>query len=157
MTGKTITAALAVSCLAAPIAAQEPVRTIMPEDEQARAMLERFGFSEAVVHGDTVYLSGVVAGTRGGTLSEEEAYDNAWRYIASILERAGSSLDDILDITTYHTDLPAQIDLFAEVKHRHIIAPFPAWTAIDIDRLLPDSGLVEIKIVARVSDAEPEE
>lgn len=24
-----------------------------------------------------------------------------------------------------------------------------AWTAIDIDRLVPDGGLVEIKIVAR--------
>jgi hypothetical protein len=36
-----------------------------------------------------------------------------------------------------------------KVKHRYIRPPFPAWTAIDIDRLVPDGGLVEIKLVAR--------
>jgi enamine deaminase RidA (YjgF/YER057c/UK114 family) len=34
------------------------------------------------------------------------------------------------------------------VKHRYVHAPYPAWTAIDVDRLLPDKGLTEIKIVA---------
>ncbi|MGF1456223.1 MAG: hypothetical protein ACFB6R_12720 [Alphaproteobacteria bacterium] len=33
---------------------------------------------------------------------------------------------------------------------RDVEAPFPAWTAIDIDRLYPDGGLVEIKVVAHV-------
>jgi hypothetical protein len=28
-------------------------------------------------------------------------------------------------------------------------SPPPAWTAIDVDRLLPDNGIAEIKIVAR--------
>jgi hypothetical protein len=38
---------------------------------------------------------------------------------------------------------------FRKVKDRYIREPFPAWTAIDIDRLVPDNGLVEIKLVAR--------
>lgn len=37
-------------------------QTIMPEEEGARAFMEQFGFSEAVIHGDTVYHSGVIAG-----------------------------------------------------------------------------------------------
>lgn len=137
---------------AMPAAAREPAQVIVPEDESARAMFDRLGFSEAVIHGDTVYLSGVVAGTAGGA-SEEEAYDRAFRYIAAMLERAGSGWDEVIDITTFHTDLPAQIDLFTAVKHRYVAAPFPAWTAIDVDRLLPDAALVEIKIVARLSAA----
>ena len=27
--------------------------------------------------------------------------------------------------------------------------PYPAWTAIDVDRLIPERGITEIKIVAR--------
>ncbi|WP_338245501.1 RidA family protein [Aurantiacibacter hainanensis] len=144
--------AAALACIAAPAAAQEAQTVLMPEDESVRAVFERLGFSEAVVHGDTVYLSGVVAGTAGG-VSEEEAYVRAFDYIGDVLARAGSSWDDVVDLTTFHTDLPAQIDLFAEVKHRYVPEPFPAWTAIDVDRLLPDAALVEIKIVARLSDA----
>jgi hypothetical protein len=34
-------------------------------------------------------------------------------------------------------------------KDELMSGPFPAWTAIDIDRLVPDRGLVEIKLVAR--------
>ena len=52
-------------------------------------------------------------------------------------------------MTTFHTDLPSQMEGFKKVKHRYIREPFPAWTAIDIDRLMPDTGLVEIKLVAR--------
>jgi hypothetical protein len=28
-------------------------------------------------------------------------------------------------------------------------SPPPAWTAIDVDRLLPDGGIAEVKIIAR--------
>jgi enamine deaminase RidA (YjgF/YER057c/UK114 family) len=69
---------------------------------------------------------------------------------SAVLERAGSSWDDVLEMTTYHTDLPTQIEGFRAVKDRYVKAPFPAWTAVDIDRLVPDGGLVEIKVVAKV-------
>jgi hypothetical protein len=36
------------------------------------------------------------------------------------------------------------------VKNRYIKAPFPAWTAIQVARLIPTNGITEIKIVARV-------
>ena len=101
-----------------------------------------------MIDGDRVYLSGVVAGTRPGS-DPKAAYDRAFRIIADILKRSGSSWDSVLEMTTYHTDVTGQIDAFAEVKNRYVRAPFPAWTAIDVDRLLPDNGLVEIKVVAR--------
>ena len=69
--------------------------------------------------------------------------------LGDVLERSGSSFDGVVEMTTFHTDLPAQMDGVMKVKHRYIREPFPAWTAIDIDRLVPDTGLVEIKLVAR--------
>lgn len=123
-------------------------QTIMPEQRQAREFLERYGFSEAVIDGDRIYLSGIVAGARPGG-DAKVAYDQAFKMVADVLKRSGSSWDSVLEMTTFHTDLPAQIDDFAEVKKHYVRAPFPAWTAIDVDRLLPDNGLVEIKVVAR--------
>ena len=52
-------------------------------------------------------------------------------------------------MTTYHTDVPAQLDAFVKVKARYVTAPYPAWTAIDVDRLVPDKGLVEIRVIAK--------
>lgn len=104
-----------------------------------------------MVDGDRIWLSGVVAGLRKGeTMADAEAaYERAWKMLGDVLQRSGSSFDGVVDITTFHTDLPAQFDGFRKVKVRYIREPFPAWTAIDIDRLVPDAGLVEIKLVAK--------
>jgi hypothetical protein len=32
---------------------------------------------------------------------------------------------------------------------KYVKAPYPAWTAIDVDRLIPERGITEIKVVAR--------
>lgn len=122
---------------------------LMPTDPRMRATWEEWGFAEAVVRGDTVYLSGVVAGLRPGETDPAAAYDRAFKTIGSILERAGSSWDDVIDMTTYHTDVTAQFETFRDVRKRYVKAPYPSWTAIDIDRLIPDNGIVEIKVVAQ--------
>ena len=82
---------------------------------------------------------------------KEEVYDRTFQYLGGILERAGSSWDDVIDITTYHVDIDDSMPALAAVKNRYVKGPFPAWTAIDIDRLYAPDGLVEIKITARVT------
>lgn len=124
---------------------------VVPVQSEQRRDLEEWGYADAVIDGDHVWLSGVVAGLRPNeTMADQEAaFDRAFKRIGDVLERSGASFDGVVEITTFHTDLPAQIEAFKKVKHRYIRGPFPAWTAIDIDRLVPDWGLVEIKIVAR--------
>ncbi len=136
---------------AEPPFARRPENIVMPEQPENRRFFTEWGFAEAVIDGDRVWLSGVVAGLRKGeTMADAEAaYDRAWKMLDDVLQRSGSSFDGVVDITTFHTDLPAQFDGFRKVKDRYIREPFPAWTAIDIDRLVPDNGLVEIKLVAR--------
>lgn len=137
----------AAAAQAAPAGSER--QAIMPANPEHRAFFEQYGFSEAVIDGDRVYLSGVVAGQQPGESDPAAGYERAFRLIGDILKRSGSSWDAVLEMTTFHTDLPAQIDGFSAVKNRYVRAPFPAWTAIDVDRLLPDTGLVEIKVVAR--------
>ena len=138
--------------LSTPAAAapREGTTVLMPTDERLRKVWEDWGFAEAVVRGDTIYLSGVVAGLTPGETDPAAAYDRAFRTIGSILARAGSSWDDVLDMTTYHTDVTAQFETFKTVRSRYVKAPYPTWTAIDVDRLIPENGLVEIKVIAQI-------
>ena len=141
-------AALPAAGPAAAMQARDQATVLMSEDEGSRRAQEEWGYSDAIVTGDTIYLSGVVAGLRqNDTL--EAAYERAYARIGAILRRAGASWDDVVDITSYHTDVTAQFEAIAAVHRRYVRAPFPAWTAIDVDRLIPPGGITEIKIVAR--------
>jgi enamine deaminase RidA (YjgF/YER057c/UK114 family) len=128
--------------------ARKQAQVLMSEDEDDRRFQEEWGYSDAIIAGDTIYLSGVVVGQRDGE-SLETAYDRAYRQIGAILARAAASWGDVVDITTFHTDVTAQMPAIVAVHRRYVEAPFPAWTAIDVDRLIPDRGITEIKIVAR--------
>ena len=132
--------------------ARRPENVVMPAQPQNRKVFTEWGFAEAVIDGDRIWLSGVVAGLRPGqTMADAEAsYERAFQLLGDVLRRSGSDFDGVVEMTTFHTDIAAQLDDFMKVKHRHIREPFPAWTAIDIDRLVPDGGLVEIKLVARL-------
>lgn len=121
---------------------------LMSEDPRTRSAQEEWGFADAVIAGETIYLSGIVVGQREGE-TLEAAYERTYRRIGEILQRAGAGWDDVVDITTYHTDVTTQMDAIVAVQRRYIRAPFPAWTAIDVDRLIPDRGITEIKIIAR--------
>jgi len=141
---------LAAGLLPATATARDPANVLMPENAEARAFQEAVGYATAVIAGDTIYLSGVVAGPAPGESDLAPGYERAFAHIAATLARAGASWDDVVDITTFHTDLAAHIDGFAAVKNRHVKAPFPAWTAIGVSRLYEPTAVVEIKVVARV-------
>jgi len=147
---KPILTATTIAFLAAtPLHAREAQDVLMPEDAEDLAFQNSVGFADAVIAGDTVYLSGVVASPKQGEAGLTAAYERAFARIGRTLERAGVSWDDVVDLTTFHTDLPGQINEFAAVKNRYIKAPFPAWTAIGISTLYEPGAVTEIKIVAR--------
>ncbi|HEY5720960.1 MAG TPA: Rid family hydrolase [Allosphingosinicella sp.] len=141
--------ALLLALLPAAAAGQAPeTRVLMSEDEGERRFQEQLGYADAIVAGDTVYLSGVVVGQRDGE-SLEAAYEGAYARIDAILKRAGTSWADVVDVTSFHTDVNAQIQAMSAVQKKYMAGHIPAWTAIDVDRLIPDRGITEIKIVAR--------
>ncbi len=153
---RLISGAAAIGLLAASPASAQDARfeTVMPTDPEALAFQEAVGYSDAVIVGDMVYLSGVVAGPAEGETDMAPGFARAFDHIGTILTRAGVSWDDVIAIETFHTDLPGQIETFAEVKNRYIKAPFPTWTALGISALYEPTALVEIKITAHRSDAE---
>ena len=120
---------------------------LMAESEGGRKFQEELGFSDAVVTGDTIFLSGIVAGRRDGE-DYGPAYERVYRHIEKVLKRAGASWDDVVDMSSFHTDVEAQIGPMAAVHKRFVKAPYPAWTAIGVSKIL-GNGMTEIKVVAK--------
>lgn len=69
--------------------------------------------------------------------------------LQSVLAAAGASLRDVVDLTTFHTDM-RDLPLFMQVRNRYFDTdPLPAWTAVGAHMLGGVPGyIVEIKAVA---------
>jgi enamine deaminase RidA (YjgF/YER057c/UK114 family) len=141
---------LALIPLGGPAEAGERQRAtvLMSESERGRQSQEQWGYSDAIITADTIYLSGIVVGLGPGKTDLGEAYDGIYERIGSILKRAGASWDDVIDMTSFHTDVEGQIDAMAKVQKKYVKAPYPAWTAIGVARIL-GGGITEIKVTAR--------
>lgn len=148
--GLALAASLFV-CGTAQAGARDDAKVLMPTEPNQLKIWNEWGFADAIVTGDTVYLSGVVAGTKDGETDLETEYTRAFERMGKILAKAGASWDDVVDITSFHTDLKTQMAAIVAVKNRYVRAPFPAWTAIQVVRLIPDNGITEIKLVAKLS------
>jgi enamine deaminase RidA (YjgF/YER057c/UK114 family) len=130
--------------------ARQDAKVLMAPDPAALKFEQDWGFSDAIVTGDTVYLSGVVAGVREGETDLRLAYTRVFDRIGEILKNAGASWDDVVEITSFHTDLTTQMPAIVAVKNLYVKPPFPAWTAIQVSRLIPSNGITEIRIVAKL-------
>lgn len=143
--------ALALALAATAAQAAGPKQTIMPEDPEARAFQEAVGFSDAVVHGDTIHLSGVVAAPLPGETGLTKAYERAFLRLDMTLKRLGATWDDVLVFDSFHAggSMAAQLDALVPVKNRYIKAPFPAWTAVGVTELYEPTAVTEIKLTLR--------
>ena len=140
-----------VASVSAQAGSRQDAKVFLSDNPQTLKIQQDWGFADAVVTGETIYLSGVVVGLRPGETDLQIAYDRAFQRIGKILERAGGSWDDVVDITSFHTDLKSQMPAIVAVKNKYVHAPPPAWTAIQVVRLIPDAGITEIKITAKLS------
>jgi enamine deaminase RidA (YjgF/YER057c/UK114 family) len=119
---------------------------------EMKAMYDNFHFAPAIKDGDRLFCSGVIGiGPDGKTSSDPEAqFTQAFESLKSVLTAGGASIGDVVDLTTFHVGLQANMRAFMKVKDRYVTAPYPAWTAIGISELAFPGGLVEIKAVARL-------
>jgi enamine deaminase RidA (YjgF/YER057c/UK114 family) len=143
---------LAAACASASAdaGARQEATVLMASDPASLKFQEDWGFADAIATGDTIYLSGVVVGVRDGETDLKIGYTRAFERIGAILKNAGASWDDVVEITSFHTDLTTQMPAIVAVKNNYVKQPFPAWTAIQVSRLIPTNGITEIKVVAKV-------
>ncbi|MFZ5842650.1 MAG: RidA family protein [Pseudomonadota bacterium] len=109
---------------------------------------ERWHYAQAARVGQTIWVSGQV-GARPDATTIEAQTEIAFERLKAALEAAGSSLEDIVELTSYHTNM-ADFPKAAAVKDRFIPRHYPAWTAVGTTGLVMPSALIEIKAVAVV-------
>ncbi|MGW1836874.1 RidA family protein [Streptomyces sp. BBFR2] len=124
-------------------------RSVNPPPTEA--LYDRLHFSQATRAGDTIWVSGQV-GIDASTMTPADGMDAQARIafdgVRTVLEAAGASLADIVELTTFHTGLRDDMTEFARVKDEYIPDRYPSWTAVGVSQLALDGLLVEIRAVA---------
>ena len=101
--------------------------------------------------GDLIVLSGQVAMTEDGTMIEgdfDTQADSTFRNIQRALEAAGSSLDKVIKVTIYLTDMQAHRGRIMELRQKWFTPPYPADTLVGVKELGHPSRLLEIEAIA---------
>ncbi|MBI2964338.1 MAG: RidA family protein [Deltaproteobacteria bacterium] len=116
------------------------------------AYYDQYHFSPGVKDGDHLYCSGVIGiGPDGKAAADPQTqFTQAFESLQGVLAAAGLSFADVVEMTTFHVGLQANLLTFMSVKDRYVKEPYPAWTAIGITELAIPGGLVEIKVIARL-------
>ena len=122
---------------------------IFPAGRQA--LYEMHRYSAAIRSGDLLFVSGQVGGREDGSPEPDFAkqVQLAFDNLGEVLKAAGGTFDDIVDMTTFHTDPETQFEVVMSVKDKVFPQkPFPNWTAVGMNWL---AGFdFEIKVIARV-------
>ena len=122
---------------------------IFPAGRQA--LYEINSYSAAIRSGDLLFVSGQVGSREDGSPEPvfEKQVQLAFDNLAAVLAAAGCSFEDIVDVTSFHTDPERQFDTVLAVKDEVFpAAPYPNWTAIGVNWL---AGFdFEIKVIARI-------
>ena len=111
-----------------------------------------FQYSQAVRAGDLLLLAGQCpVDAQGSTVAEGDIRGQTrqvFENMKAVLGAAGLTLDDVVEIVSYHVDL-ADLPAMAEVKAEYLTRDFPAWTAVGVTGLAFPGQLLEIKATAR--------
>jgi len=115
------------------------------------ALYEAHGYSAAVRSDNLLFVSGQVGSRPDG--SPEPDFEAqvllAFANLEATLAAGGCTFDDIVDVTSFHTDPEKQMGAVMAVKNEKFPqTPYPNWTAIGVNWL---AGFdFEIKVTARI-------
>lgn len=118
------------------------------------------GVSQAVRVGDSVYLSGQVALGEDGVVGRGDPgaqVAQCFQNLAAVLNAAGSSMADVVQLTCYLTDAD-YYPAYSAAKQQWFATNPPASTTVIVAGLLHDDFLIEVAGVAVASRTnQPEE
>lgn len=122
---------------------------IFPAGRQA--LYDINSYSAAIRSGDLLFVSGQVGSREDGSAEPDFArqVELAFENLQAVLKAAGCTLDDVVDVTSFHTDPEHQFSTVNKVRLRYFgEPPYPNWTAVGVNWL---AGFdFEIKVIARI-------
>jgi enamine deaminase RidA (YjgF/YER057c/UK114 family) len=124
------------------------VTTVVPKGYEVQ--YESWKLAPAVRVGDTLHCSGQLGlGPDGALPADAEAqFENAFRHVAAVLAAAGFEMGDIVELTSFHVGLRAEMETFVRVRDRHLAEPYAAQTAVGVAELGIPGAVIELKATA---------
>lgn len=124
-------------------------KAIFPD--RPHALYKQHGYSPAIQSGDLLFVSGMVGARQDGTPEPDLgtqirlAFDN----LRAVLDKAGCTFDDVVDVTFFLVDPEASAGPMLEAMAKAFPPePKPNVTAVGVNWL---AGFqVEIKVIARI-------
>lgn len=111
---------------------------------------EPYLLSQGIKVGNMLYISGQAGAGDDGKIVEggfrsqgEQAFSNLRR----ALEAGGSSLDKVVKVTIFVTDMGHFQDV-VELRRKFFTAPYPADTIAEIKALYDPAAMIEIEAIA---------
>ena len=118
---------------------------------------DAYHYAPAIRVGDTLYLSGQVGRDEHLNVVQgtEAQFVQAFENVKQVLDAAGATFDDVVELETWFTDSMADLKTFLEVKDRYFTNRYPTWTGFAVKGFSMPGILVEIKCkaVLGLSDA----
>src|SRR5690242_13336456 len=120
-----------------------------------KVLYDNYHFSQATRVGDTIWVSGQVGldpNMRPGKGLSEQAR-LAFGGLKRVLEAAGATLGDVVELITFHVDLRGGSAEFGKVKDEFFPSNYPSWSAVGVTQLAIPELLIEIRAVAVIGSA----
>ena len=112
--------------------------------------------SQAIKTGPFVFVSGQAGYDDNGQIVEggfaaqgQQAFLNLKRALTA----AGSSLDKVVKVTIFVTDM-GQFNDVVDLRRRHFSVPYPADSIVEIKALYIPEAMIEIEAIALTSDSD---
>ena len=105
--------------------------------------------SRGIISNGTIYVAGQIHSKPDGSMVEgsvKEKVDQIMQNIAAILKATDTTLDNIVKVVIYVTDM-AQMPELNEVYPTYFTEPFPVREAVCV-QALPLGATIEISVVA---------
>ena len=111
---------------------------------------QRFQFSQGVQVGNVLYISGQVGMdvARDILTGIEAQARQAFQNLKRVIEEAGGTADDLVEVTSFHTDLIKDLETIAKVRAEVLPNNPHAWTAIGVKELGLPGLLIEVRGIA---------
>lgn len=107
-------------------------------------------YSQAILSGDTLYVSGnIPVNPSGGGIPDgiEAQTKQVFENMKAVLKEAGMDFSDVVKTTAFLTDLD-NFAAFNALYSDYFIAPYPARSCVEVSKL-PKGVLVEVECVAK--------
>ena len=112
---------------------------------------EPYALSQGFKVGDLLLVSGQTGIDEAGELvgmDFDTQADQAFRNLARVLEAGGSSLERVVKVTIFLTDMAANFSKIVDLRGKWFTPPYPADTIVEVRSLYRPEVEIEIEAIA---------